>query len=256
MHRKIMDAPFYRDSEAVHLWFHLLMSANHKDGKYLLGNQMVEIPRGSLMTGRKSLSRQTGVSESKIQRLLKVFETEQQIEQRTFTKYRLITILNYEAYQSSEQQNEPQVNSRRTASEQQVNTNNNVNNENNDNKDQETPCATSRYRYEDDDMRLATLMKREVKKVVPTLQVRNMALWANDIRLSRERDGRTRSELHKIFVWANKDEFWQMNILSPSKLRKHFDTLVAKSNKGKTSSHTGLNDKNYEEGIDGFKTDK
>jgi len=132
IHRKIKDSPFYKDSEAIHLWIHILLSANHKNNKFLIGNKMIDIPRGCILTGRKSLSAQTGINESKIQRLLKLFESEQQIEQQTFSKYRLISIVNYDSYQKDEQQK----NSKRTASEQQVNTNNNVNNENNVNKQQ------------------------------------------------------------------------------------------------------------------------
>lgn len=52
----------------------------------------------------------------------------QQIEQQTSTKNRLITIINWNEYQQSEQQIEQQVNSNRTTSEQQVNTNKNDNN--------------------------------------------------------------------------------------------------------------------------------
>jgi hypothetical protein len=48
------------------------------------------------------------------------------IEQQANNKSRLISITNYDSHQASEQQ----VNSKRTADEQQVNTNNNVNNDN------------------------------------------------------------------------------------------------------------------------------
>ena len=53
-------------------------------------------------------------------------KTEQQIEQQKTNKNRLITILRWKEYQGSEQQNEQQVNNKRTTSEQPVNTNKNV----------------------------------------------------------------------------------------------------------------------------------
>ncbi len=31
LHRKFKESPIYSDSQAVHLWVHLLMMANHKD---------------------------------------------------------------------------------------------------------------------------------------------------------------------------------------------------------------------------------
>ena len=132
IHRKLKESSFYKDSQAVHLWIHLLVSANHKEAQFVKGNKVYDVKRGQLLTGRKLLSADTGINESKLQRLLKVFEKCHMIEQQTNSVNRLISILNYDSYQAGEQQ----VNSKRTASEQQVNTNNNDNNKNNDNKAQ------------------------------------------------------------------------------------------------------------------------
>jgi hypothetical protein len=60
----------------------------------------------------------------------------------------------------------------------------------------------------------------------------NFKAWANDIRLMRERDGRTDEEIRALFEWANRHHFWKTNILSPAKLRKQWDTLVVQLNNG------------------------
>lgn len=130
LHRKIKDSVIWSDSQAVHLWIHLLLKANHKDNDFLLNGKLVSIKRGQTVTGRRRLSSETGISESKIQRLLSLFENLKMIEQQTNSKNRLISITNYHLYQSSEQQ----TNSKRTANEQQVNTNNNDNNDKEVNK--------------------------------------------------------------------------------------------------------------------------
>ena len=130
LHRKIQDTPIYSDSHAVHLWVHLLLKANHQDKEFLFNGVMQSVKRGQLLTGRKALSSETGINESKIQRLLKTFETCQMIEQQANNKSRLISITNYDSHQASEQQ----VNNTRTTDEQQVNTNNNVNKDNKVNK--------------------------------------------------------------------------------------------------------------------------
>jgi len=88
LHRSFMDSPLYQDSQAVHLWVHLLLKANHKDGKVLIGNKMISVPRGSFITGRDKLVLETGLNRSKIERTLKLLISEQQIEQRATTKYR------------------------------------------------------------------------------------------------------------------------------------------------------------------------
>ena len=128
IHRKFMDSSIYKDSQAVHLWLHLLLRANHQGKEVIQGLNVYTVERGQILTGRKALSTETGINESKIQRLLKVFEKCHMIEQQTNNVNRLISILKYDDYQASEQQ----MNNKRTASEQQVNTNNNDNNDNNE----------------------------------------------------------------------------------------------------------------------------
>lgn len=121
LHRQVKDKPYYKDSEFIHLWIHLLLCANHSDAEVLSGYDIVKLKKGQFITGRKKLSLETGISESKIERILKVFEIEQQIEQQTNSRNRVISIVSWDKYQESEQQ----MNSKWTASGQQVNTNNN-----------------------------------------------------------------------------------------------------------------------------------
>ena len=72
---------------------------------------------GQLITGRKVIAEKFGVTESKVQRILKDFESEQQIEQQTSNKNRLVTILSWSDYQNVEQQDERQMNDKRTTDE-------------------------------------------------------------------------------------------------------------------------------------------
>lgn len=124
VHRKILENPLFTNPDAFMLWMQLLLRANHKEAKVMIGNSVVQIKRGQSLTGRKALAKHCGLTESKIERLLKLLEIEQQIEQQTFTKYRLISITNYDKYQSTEQQSD----NNRTTTEQQSDTNKNDNN--------------------------------------------------------------------------------------------------------------------------------
>lgn len=124
IHRQLKDKAYYKDSEFIHLWLHLLLCANHYNGEYLNGYEIVKLKKGQFITGRKKLSLETGISESKIERILKVFESEQQIEQQTNSRNRLISIVSWDKFQQSEQQKD----SKWTASGQQVNTNKNEKN--------------------------------------------------------------------------------------------------------------------------------
>jgi len=116
LHRKIRDKGYYKNSKFVHLWVHILLKANHEGKEFMRNNQIIVIKEGQLITGRKQLSEETGISESSIERILEMFENEHQIEQQKTTKFRLITILNWKEYQTNGQQNGQQADNGRTTS--------------------------------------------------------------------------------------------------------------------------------------------
>lgn len=137
VHRKILENPIFNNPDAFMLWMQLLLRVNHKDAKVMVGNSIVDIKRGQFLTGRNKLSEYTGINRSKLERLLKMLESEHQIEQQKTTKYRVISITNYDKYQSAEQQ----VSNKRATSEQQVSTNKNDKNVNNDKNESKAPRA-------------------------------------------------------------------------------------------------------------------
>lgn len=126
IYRKILDNPIVtKDNDYFRVWIYLLLNATHKEAKALFGNSTITLKPGQFITGREKISQECNISESKTERILKMLKIEQQIEQQTSSKGRLITILNWNEYQDSGQQIEQQVNNKWTTSEQQVDTNNN-----------------------------------------------------------------------------------------------------------------------------------
>jgi hypothetical protein len=123
IHRKLRNKGYYNNSQYVHLWVHLLLCASHTPKEFLWNGEMKVIERGQFITGRKTMSQETGIPETTIERILKVFENGHQIGQQKTTKYRLITILNWKQYQDRTP--------KRTTSGQQADTINNDNNDNN-----------------------------------------------------------------------------------------------------------------------------
>nr|DAX97973.1 MAG TPA: replication protein O [Caudoviricetes sp.] len=114
-------------------------------------------------------------------------------------------------------------------------TNNNTNYKNTNNHNNSTsgknfpPVKTGKkFVYTDDDLRAANWIFVLIKNLSPNVKTPNFASWANEIRLMRERDGRTHKDICELFKWANEDEFWSANILSPSKLRDKWDQLEIK----------------------------
>ncbi len=124
--RKIKDNPYCRDPDYLAVWVWCLVRATHRPISTLFQGERLTLKPGQFITSRRSLSEISGVQESKIERILKRLKSEQQIEQQKSNRSRLITILNWDQYQSSEQQIEQPLNSQRTTDEQPVNTNKNV----------------------------------------------------------------------------------------------------------------------------------
>lgn len=132
LHRQVMDSPFCRRSaERLGFWVLLLLKANHSEETFFIGHSRVTCGPGQFATGRKQLAQEAGVSESSVERWLKDLENEQQIEQQTFNKFRLVKLKNWERYQNLTQQQ----NNNRTTTEQQLNTNKKDKNEKNEKKD-------------------------------------------------------------------------------------------------------------------------
>lgn len=79
------------------------------------------------------------------------------------------------------------------------------------------------------DEQLATAMAAAIAEVTLDTKTPNIAAWANDIRLMRA-DGRTPEQIAALFRFANTDDFWRTNILSPGKLRQKWGVLAARYN--------------------------
>ena len=70
-----------------------------------------------------------------------------------------------------------------------------------------------------------TIKKRNSEHKTPNFQK-----WAKDINLMIQTDGRKPEKIAAVIAWSQADDFWQNNILSPAKLRKHYDSLFLKMN--------------------------
>ena len=119
----MVDKPWSKHPEYVALWVYCLLRGNFKECDVMTRTgSLVHLKAGQFIASRDQISEHTGIEKSKVERILNVFKSEQQIEQQNRGKFRIISILNWRKYQVSEQENEQQVNNTRTTGEQQVNT--------------------------------------------------------------------------------------------------------------------------------------
>ena len=138
--RKITETSFYKIPLTCRLAIHLMIKANHKDNKFMFNGKEIIIKEGEVLTGRKILSFETGISERSIRTGLKNLENCGFSTSKTTNRFSIISLCNYKSYRSllceSDQVSDQPTTNQRPANDQPTTTNNNYNNYKNEkNKD-------------------------------------------------------------------------------------------------------------------------
>ena len=97
-YRQLAEWEWYQDSQMVHLLIHLIIEANHADLKW----RGITIKRGQLLTSRKKLSVETGISEQSIRTCLDRLQSTNEITVRSTNLNTVIAINKYDIYQANE----------------------------------------------------------------------------------------------------------------------------------------------------------
>ena len=113
LHRSLLKWEWYSDPATRDVFIHCLLKANWKDGRF----QGIEVKRGSFVTSRAKLAQETGLSERNVRTALKHLISTGEVTKSSYAKYSIITIQNYEKYQSDDQVSDHQVTSKRPASD-------------------------------------------------------------------------------------------------------------------------------------------
>lgn len=133
LYRKLLDNPIVcKDSETFSIWLYLLLNATYQEIPAVFKGKKITLRKGQLITGILSISKKLKINKDKVQRTLKCFEIDKQIEQETSNKNRLISILNWEQYQDNDNENDKQMINKCETNDKQLITNKNIKNIKND----------------------------------------------------------------------------------------------------------------------------
>ncbi len=125
LHRKLLDWEWHDDPNTLSLFIHLLLKANHK-GKRWRG-QLVE--SGQVITGRRSLSKATGLSEQSVRTSLEKLKSTREVTIKSTNRFSIITIVKWGDYQAKKSESTSKSTSQTPTSNQQVTTNKNDKND-------------------------------------------------------------------------------------------------------------------------------
>lgn len=118
LNRKIIGWEWYLNINVKTLFIHCLLKANWKDGRF----EGKEIKRGSFVTSLEKLSKETGLSVRQVRTALNHLFLTGELTSEATSKYRVITVVNYNQYQLCDKQPDKQLTSERQASDKQATT--------------------------------------------------------------------------------------------------------------------------------------
>lgn len=124
LHRSLLDWEWYDDANTCRLFIHLLLRANHKPKNW----RGISIDTGQLLTGRKALAEQTGLSEQQVRTSLDKLKSTNEITIKSTSRNSLITLVCWESYQQNNQEDNQQITKYQPTDNQQITTNKNVKN--------------------------------------------------------------------------------------------------------------------------------
>lgn len=130
MHRSMLDWEWYSDINVCRLFMHMILKANHKDGKW----RGILIKRGQTLTSLNTLESETGLSKSQIRTAIKKLISTREIAQQSHSQHTVFTVINYDSYQGDDTQSSIPVTSGSHTSDTRVTSNNNNKNGENEKK--------------------------------------------------------------------------------------------------------------------------
>ena len=116
LYDQILKWEWYKNPNTFRLFIHLLLRANYCDLRF----EGRTIKRGQLVTSLPSLALETGLSVREIRTAIDHLKSTGELTDTSTSKYRVITIVNYDRYQDSDRQVDSQATGERQASDRQA----------------------------------------------------------------------------------------------------------------------------------------
>ena len=98
LHRSILGWEWWQDEHTRSVFLWLLLNANWEDSRF----RGYEVPKGSLVVGRKKLAKELKISEQSIRTSLEHLKSTNEITIKSTNKFSIVSITNWEKYQGIE----------------------------------------------------------------------------------------------------------------------------------------------------------
>ncbi|WP_432717778.1 DnaD domain protein [Staphylococcus equorum] len=108
VHRSLREHWLYEEERkfsCFEAWLDILLMVNHEDKKVLLGKELILVKRGQKIISIRKLCERWSWSNNKVKKYLKTLESDGMLIAKSDTKKTLLTVVNYEFYQSRDSEN-------------------------------------------------------------------------------------------------------------------------------------------------------
>ena len=116
IHRKMLEWGWYDDVNTKVVFLHLLLTANFKDTEW----HGIQLKRGDVVTSISNLAKALKLSERNVRTALKHLEVTGEVTSKSHSKFRIISIKNYNQYQEDDRQSDRQPTGNRQADDRQA----------------------------------------------------------------------------------------------------------------------------------------
>ena len=104
LHRSVQKHWIWQEPEALKFWVALLLEANWQEKKTMFNGKLIAVKRGELVFGRRTYAKKLAISDNKIRRYIELLKNDNMITHSITNKYSIISITNYDSYQTNHQQ--------------------------------------------------------------------------------------------------------------------------------------------------------
>jgi len=233
LYRKITETSFWSNHNATRLALYLLTEANFKDKKTSVKYQEIIVNRGQILTGLKTLKKETGLSIRKIRTSLNFLETIDFLTRKTTNQFSVITITKYNDYQSIPIKATSNSTSKRQASDKQATSTE----ECKECKEVKHIPKKSKPDFSDDciEFKILKLLDSKIRLAWPKVKNNITQSGARIISLILKYDNKSVNDIIGVLRWWNpKGAKYDIVIQSPTTFRKKLDQLMAAQLRGNT----------------------
>ena len=98
LHRKIVEWEWYSDANVFRVFTHLILTANWEPKKW----QGILVERGQRITSIQHIAEETGLTPQSVRTAIKKLKSTGELTSKSTNKYTVVTLINYDFYQTME----------------------------------------------------------------------------------------------------------------------------------------------------------